>query len=90
MGRKNRWRDADKDHPKLQELKQMLCRKIVVALNNDQRSADNAAAYLGTSPAVISRIYQERTNQLSLNQLFFFLARLRPFFEILIAATRNG
>ncbi len=89
MGRKNMWRE-DRDHPKLAEVKRMLCRKIVLAIQHDRRTVKGAAAQLGTSPAVISRIHREQIKQLSFNQLFFFLLRLRPFFEILVVANRNG
>jgi hypothetical protein len=72
------------------EAKRMLCRKIIVAIRNDYRTHEQAAAYLGTSRAVISRMHNERTEHLTFNQLFLFLARLRPHFQILISGTPNA
>jgi hypothetical protein len=67
----------------------MLCRKIEAAILYDRRTDAAAAAWLGTSRSVISKIRGQRVEELSFNQLFFFLARLRPNFEILISPNRR-
>jgi hypothetical protein len=87
MGRKNRWTNGRSD-PKLNDLKLILCQKIEAAILHDRRTDEAAAIWLGTSRAVISKIRRQRLDELSLNQLFFFLARLRPHFQILISSNR--
>jgi hypothetical protein len=88
MPKRNNFKTAD--HDSITQAKRMLCRKIMVALNEDRRCHQNAAGYLGTSRAVISRMHNEHTDLLAFNQLFHFLVRLRPYFQILISARPNG
>jgi hypothetical protein len=90
MGKKNVWREDLKTNERLIDVKRMLCRKISTAILADRRTYKGAAVWLGTSRATISRINREQVNQLSFDQLFLFLVRLRPFFEVLITANRHG
>lgn len=87
MARNNRWAVGYAD-PRIEEVKLMLCEKIEAAIMFDQKTDLIAANWLGTSRAVISKIRHRRVEELSLNQLFFFLARLRPNFQILISPNR--
>lgn len=43
------------------------------------------AEFLCTSPSCVSHVIRQRTDKLTLNQLFEYLAKVEPYFEILIS-----
>ena len=86
MGRRNPWRAYTKENERITDLKLELCKKIYWEMIYQKKTTGHYCAQLGTSAATLSRIRQLRTEQLSLDQLFFFLSRLKPAFRFLIAA----
>lgn len=70
---------------KLNEVKFEICRILDYEMTYTQRTQQQLALRLGTSQANISRVMNRKVNELTFNQLFRYLAILRPSFKILIA-----
>lgn len=69
---------------KIEEVKRELCLAINRLASRRGWEGKNLAAYLGVSRSTVSRINRHRFGEISLNQLFRYLARLHPGFRLLI------
>ena len=70
---------------KLDELKVQLCLRIRDKMQRYSWPPEIAARRMGTSRATISRIERLKVSELTLSQLFTYLAIIKPDFEVLIA-----
>lgn len=66
-------------------LKRQLCEQLARAMLRTGRPQRHFAREFGTSIAVISLIYNYRTEKISFNQLIRFFACLYPHLKILVA-----
>lgn len=73
------------DEEKLNEVKFRVCEAIDRSICRHQWNYTQAAHYLKTSKPVISRISNKKCQDLTLNQLFACLVRVKPDFEFLIS-----
>lgn len=84
MGKRLYW--LKEDNHTLIEVKREVCRSLRRAVDRRQESQRQTARFIGTSQANLSRAIRYPTaEQMSLNQLFSYLAQLEPYFEILIS-----
>ena len=77
--------DVKKNKVKLDHVKIEVCQSIRrIAMRNgwDQRLL---ARHIGTSESSVSRVIRHRVDELTLNQLFRYLAILEPNFKIQIS-----
>ena len=70
----------------LNELKFEICKAIDWEIGYFQMGQTEAAAWLGTSQANISRVRRKRVEQLSFNQLFNYLVSLRPDIKMTLSS----
>ena len=83
MGRK-KW-DSDKSTAKIDELKLLLCYKVKTAARRRHLNQTQMSIYMRTSRACASQVDNLKIDQLTVNQLFTYLARTN-----LPAAGREG
>lgn len=83
MGRDNFFTEtADQ---KMAEVKLEICRILRREILYSHRSQKEIAWRLGTSQGNVSRVLNQRVDALTVNQLFRYLAILKPDFKILVA-----
>lgn len=70
---------------KLNEVKKQICWQINRYAIRFQRSRNELAYEMGTSPSCASKVLNYKFNELSLSQLFKYYVRLNPRFKILIS-----
>ena len=70
---------------KIDEVKLELCRALYFEIIYAHCDYQGIANKLGTSPANVSRVMNKRIANLTINQLFRYLAILNPRFRVLIS-----
>lgn len=70
---------------KLDEVKLEVCRVLRHEILCSRKSQKQIAIRLGTSQGNISRVLNQRVETLTINQLFRYLAILKPKFKILVS-----
>lgn len=70
---------------RLNQEKFQICHLIDYEISFMQMTTLGAAQMLGTTAANISRIRNKKVDQLRFNQLFQYLAMLRPEFRMLVS-----
>lgn len=84
MNRKSR-NHRRQENPKLDELKLQLCNQIRRVIIRQHWNSSEAAVFCGTNRSCIAQVFQLQTEKLTLNQLFNYLARIEPGFQMLIS-----
>ncbi|PWU13535.1 MAG: hypothetical protein C5B49_14590 [Bdellovibrio sp.] len=78
-------RANERANEKIREVKESLCEALRKIAIEDGWTQKQLAITIGTSEANVSRFIRFRTEHLTINQLFLYLAKLNPNFKILIA-----
>ncbi|MEK6553774.1 MAG: XRE family transcriptional regulator [Bdellovibrionota bacterium] len=69
----------------LKQIKRQACQAIARAAHRGNWSQKDLSRYIGTSQACISRVFNQRVEELSMTQLFNYLVILEPRVKILIS-----
>jgi len=83
MGRDNYYTPSTEE--KMAEVKMEICHILRREILYSPRSQREIAWRLGTSQGNVSRVLNRRVENLTINQLFRYLAILKPDFKILVA-----
>jgi ribosome-binding protein aMBF1 (putative translation factor) len=82
---KTKYETTQRQSEKLDEVKRQMCLVLRRAMARSGEPQTNLAYRLGTSRAVVVQVQAGRVKYLTFNQLFRYLARLEPKFEVLFS-----
>lgn len=85
MGRRKQYELTIDKQERIDNVKREICYTIRRLIVRNRWSQKRVANLLNTSESAISRVVNLRVEQLTLTQLFRYLAALEPKFRVLIA-----